>query len=106
MTTLISTMKTETCSTAEEDYTKVKDEVVTDSEVTAIALAIYTYIRSQVDRNNAVSKKDVAARFGELGRISINKAWNILIEKGWIISNRIRGEHGRYIEWEHIIVDK
>jgi len=84
-----------------ERFTQVSNRAVRDEELGAVSLAIYTYIRSHCSQNFKIYKKNIQERFSEIGRVSFDRAWKALIEKGWIESKRVQDSNGRYTAWEH-----
>jgi hypothetical protein len=87
-----------------ERFAQVSNRAIRDEELGAVALAIYTYIRSHSAQNFKIYKRNVESRFKEIGRVSFNRAWKSLIEKGWLASHRMKDEQGRYTKWEHIVL--
>jgi hypothetical protein len=87
-----------------ERFTQISNRAVRDDELGAVALAIYTYIRSHSAQNYTIYKRNVELRFQEIGRVSFNRAWKSLIDKGWLTSNRVKDEHGRYTKWNHYVI--
>lgn len=84
-----------------ERFTQVSNRAVRDDELGAVSLAIYTYIRSHNSQTYKIYKKNVQARFKEIGRVSFDRAWKALIDKGWVESERVQDSNGRYTAWEH-----
>jgi len=84
-------------------FTQVSNKAVRDDDLTAAALAIYTYLRSHHTSKFKLIKKNVEKRFSDLGRVSFNKGWSQLIEKGWIKSERVQDVVGRYTNWKHSV---
>ena len=97
-------MKTEIKTKGMERFTQVSNRAVRDDSLGAVSLAIYTYIRSHNTSCFKIYKKNVESRFKEIGRVSFNRAWKDLIEKGWLESRRVKGEDGRYTSWEHWVL--
>lgn len=87
-----------------ERYTQVSNRAVRDDSLGAIALGIYTYIRSHSSVGYKIYKTNVENRFKDVGRVLFNRAWKELVDKGWVISERKKSEDGKFFKWEHFVV--
>lgn len=85
----------------EEDlYSIVNNEVLKDKELSMQAKGLYAYLRSN-SKDWKLYKTEVYNHFTN-GRDAINKAWKELVDKGWIVSERIVKD-GKMAGWNHTV---
>ncbi len=87
----------------EVPFTQVSNKVIRDDDLGAIALAIYTYIRSHNLAVYKIYKKNVQKRFSELSRGAFDRGWKELVTKGWLLSKRVKDDKGKFTQWQHDI---
>lgn len=85
-------------------FTQVNNKVLRDPFLSGLAVGIYSYLISHDPESFNITKKNVEARFSE-GRVAFSKAWQQLVDAGWIKSKRVKGVDGKYGEWQHIVYD-
>ena len=86
-------------------FTQVTNKIIRDESLSGLAVGIYSYLISHDPEKFKICKKNVESRFPE-GRVVFAKAWQELIDLGWVISERVRSsETGKYTDWQHTIYD-
>lgn len=85
-------------------FTQVNNKVIRDDDLGAVAIGIYTYLSSHNSEKFKIYKSQVEKRFSELGKTVFNRGWNQLVEKGWIKSERVKGENGKFSHWNHWVI--
>lgn len=74
-------------------YTKVDNDMITDSRLDFVQVGIMTYLLSQSD-GYVIFKKQIHT-VSKLGRVIFNSAWSGLIELGYLENVRFR----RGVRW-------
>lgn len=70
----------------------------------AVALGIYTYLCYHKHGDYKIYKTKVQKHFSDIGRDRFIKGWEELVENGWITSNQIKSDNGRFGSWEHTLI--